>query len=90
MANHASAQKRQRQTAKRTARNQHIRTTVRTFIKRARAALEKKELKSAETLVQTASKLVDRAVSKGVYARATGSRYISRLTTRLSSLRKAG
>ena len=40
MANHASAKKRVRQTIKRTARNRHIRTTVRTCVKRVRAAIE--------------------------------------------------
>ena len=39
MANHASAKKRIRQTAKRTARNRHVRTTVRSKIKAARAAI---------------------------------------------------
>ena len=40
VANHASAKKRVRQTVKRTARNRHIRTYVRTCVKRVRAAVE--------------------------------------------------
>ena len=40
MANHASAKKRIRQSIKRTIRNRHVRSTVRTHVKRLRTAID--------------------------------------------------
>jgi len=68
-------------------RNRHVRTTVRTYIRRIRAALSERNLTRAEELYKTVSSVVDRAVSKGVYHRRTGSRYISRIATQLSALK---
>lgn len=86
MANHASAKKRVRQTLKRTERNKHIRTSVRTVLKRARTALHGSDVKAAEGAVMLACRAVDRAVSKGVYHRNTGARYIARLKTQFHAL----
>lgn len=79
MANHASAKKRIRQTEVRTARNRHVRSTVRTFIKRARQAVASGDTKAAEQAVREAESQIRQAVSKGVYHAKTGSRYVSRL-----------
>ncbi|MFW2389695.1 MAG: 30S ribosomal protein S20 [Polyangiales bacterium] len=86
MANHASAKKRVRQTIKRTARNRHIRTTVRTCVKRVRAAIEAGDAGAAKKALVEAASQIDGAVSKGLYHRKTGSRYISRLTHQVNSL----
>ncbi|HEY8429441.1 MAG TPA: 30S ribosomal protein S20 [Sandaracinaceae bacterium] len=86
MANHASAKKRIRQTIKRTARNRHIRSTVRTFIKRVRAAIQAGDKAAAQEALVAAVKKIDGAVSKGVYHRKTGSRYISRLSSQVAAL----
>ncbi len=86
MANHASSAKRIRQTAKRTKRNQHIRTTVRTYIKRVRDAVKTGNASAAQEALKVAVRRVDMAVSKGVYPRKTGSRYISRLTQAVAKL----
>lgn len=86
MANHASSKKRIRQTEKRTLRNKHIRTTVRTYIKRVRTAIAEGNKKAATEALVTASRGIDMAVSKGVYHRNTGSRYISRLTQQVNAL----
>ncbi|MEM6960282.1 MAG: 30S ribosomal protein S20 [Myxococcota bacterium] len=86
MANHASAKKRIRQTVKRTLRNKHIRSTVKTYVKQVRAAIDAGEVENAEAALKRASKMIDIAVSKGVYHRRTGSRYISRIATRVASL----
>ncbi len=83
MANHASSKKRIRQTAKRTLRNKHIRSTMRGAIKQARVALEEGS-KDAEALLKAAVRRIDKGVSQGVLHRKTGSRYISRLSQRLS------
>ncbi|MCB9594353.1 MAG: 30S ribosomal protein S20 [Sandaracinaceae bacterium] len=86
MANHASAKKRIRQTHKKTARNRHIRTTVRTVVKKVRAAIDAGDKETATSTLGKAVSLIDRAVAKGIYHRRTGSRYIGRLTERVLAL----
>jgi small subunit ribosomal protein S20 len=80
VANHVSAKKRIRQTERRTARNRHVRSTVRTFIKRARAAIEAGDPTATATAVREAESAIRKAISKGVFHHKTGSRYVSRLT----------
>ncbi|MFK7990308.1 MAG: 30S ribosomal protein S20 [Sandaracinaceae bacterium] len=86
MANHASAKKRIRQTLKRTERNKHIRTTVRTYVKRVREAVAAEDKTEASAALAIAVAKIDAAVHKGIYHRKTGSRYISRLTAQVSAL----
>lgn len=86
MANHASAKKRARQTIKRTARNRNIRTNVRTCVKRVRSAVESGDAGAAKKALIEAVSRIDGAVSKGIYHRKTGSRYISRLTHQVNAL----
>lgn len=86
MANHASAKKRIRQTLKRTARNQHVRSTVRTYIKRVRVAIESGDAAEAKIALADATRRIDMAVSKGVFPRLRGSRYISRLSSQVAAL----
>ena len=86
MANHASAKKRARQTIKRTARNRNIRTNVRTCVKRVRTAVESGDAGAAKKALIEAIGRIDGAVSKGIYHRKTGSRYISRLTHQVNAL----
>jgi len=86
VANHASAKKRARQTIKRTARNRNIRTNVRTCVKRVRTAVESGDAGAAKKALIEAVSRIDGAVSKGIYHRKTGSRYISRLTHQVNAL----
>jgi small subunit ribosomal protein S20 len=86
VANHASAKKRVRQTIKRTARNRNIRTNVRTSVKRVRAAIEAGDANAAKTALVAAVSRIDGAVSKGIFHRKTGSRYIARLTHQVNTL----
>jgi small subunit ribosomal protein S20 len=86
VANHESARKRIRQTAKRTTRLRKVRTTTRTFMKRLRSALLRGDKKSAEETLKVAISQIDRAVAKGVFHRRTGSRYISRLSSQVARL----
>jgi small subunit ribosomal protein S20 len=87
VASHASAKKRIRQTERRTARNRHVRSTVRTFIKRAREALGGTDAGAAKAAVLEAESAIRKAVSKGVVHAKTGSRYVSRLTTAANNLK---
>jgi small subunit ribosomal protein S20 len=86
VANHASAKKRIRQTLKRTERNKHIRSTVRGLVKQVRVAIAEGDKATAEQALKQASRRIDMAVTKGVYHRKTGSRYISRLTSQVNAL----
>ncbi|NOY94588.1 MAG: 30S ribosomal protein S20 [Deltaproteobacteria bacterium] len=86
MANHASAKKRIRQTVKRTARNKIIRTNVRTLVKRVRVAIDAGDAAAAKAALPAAIRRIDMAVTKGIYHRKTGSRYISRLSLRVAAL----
>lgn len=86
MANVPSAQKRIRQTTKRTARNKHVRTGVRTLMKTVREAIAGKDKKAAKVALTSAIQTIDSAVSKGVYPKKTGSRYVSRLSAHVAAM----
>jgi len=86
VAHHASAKKRIRQTAKRTVRNKHVRSTVRSMIKRVRVAVTGGDAEAARTALATAIKRIDQAVTKGVFHQSTGSRYVSRLSRQVAAL----
>ncbi|MCU0674764.1 MAG: 30S ribosomal protein S20 [Myxococcota bacterium] len=86
MANHESSKKRIRQTLKRTERNRHVRSTVRGSVKKVREAITTGDKTNAQAALATAVRRIDMAVSKGVYHRKTGSRYISRLSAQVAAL----
>ncbi|HET9595186.1 MAG TPA: 30S ribosomal protein S20 [Anaeromyxobacteraceae bacterium] len=78
MANTRSAEKRNRQAAKRRARNVRVRTALKTSVKKAREAV----LQGGEALkapVQAAIRVLDRAASKGIIHKNAAARRISRL-----------
>jgi len=87
VANHKSALKRNRQNEVRNARNTHIRTTMRTFVKKIRVAVSEGNLEAAEAALANAVPYIDKTASKGVIHKATASRKISRLTKLVNSLR---
>lgn len=86
MANHPSAEKRHRQSVKRAARNQKVRSRVRTVVKTARSAIEGGDKQAASTAVGIASRGLDKAVAKGVLHRNNASRRISRLARQAAKL----
>jgi small subunit ribosomal protein S20 len=86
MNKHPSAQKRHRQSLKRHARNQAIRSRVRTFVKRVRESIDAHDAGSAAELLPGATRALDRAVTKGVLHRNTAARKISRLTRAVRKL----
>lgn len=89
MANHASSEKRARQSLKRAARNRHVRSTLRGFVRAVREAVTSGDAAAAQKALVPAIAQIDKAVSKGVYPRKTGSRYISRLAAHVSALAKS-
>lgn len=80
MANHKSAEKRNRQRIKRRARNVFHLSTMRTYMKRLRKALEGNDLETAKESLPLALQAIGKAASKGVIHRNTASRYTSRVT----------
>lgn len=89
MANHPSAEKRNRQRVTRTARNRAITSSVRTLVKRVRTALHAKDKDAAATALKAATVALDKAASKGVFHPKAASRTISRLSAQLHRLSAA-
>jgi small subunit ribosomal protein S20 len=86
MANIKSAMKRIRQSEKRRLRNAAVRSTVRTSVKSARAAIEGGQADQARETLQRTIQILDKAVTKGVIHKNTAARRKSRLTRQLNAL----
>ena len=86
MANHKSAIKRIKQTEKRTDRNKHVRSTLRTFVKRVREAVATKDPAAAKTALELAIPVIDSAATKGIIHSSNASRNVSRLTKLVNTL----
>ena len=67
-------------------RNRAIKSRVRTYIRKFREAVESGDKQLAMEAYKAAQSQIDRAVSKGVLKRNTGSRYKSRLAARLMAM----
>jgi small subunit ribosomal protein S20 len=88
VANHASAEKRNRQRVVRTERNRSKKSEVRTMVKKVRAAVSAKDKGAAETALRTATRVLDRAASQGALHTRSASRTISRLAAAVAKLAK--
>ena len=86
MANTASARKRIRQTAVRTARNQARTSRMRTFMKKVEVAIAGGNKAAAAEALRGAQPEMQRAVGKGVVKLNTVARKISRLSARIKKL----
>jgi small subunit ribosomal protein S20 len=86
MANHKSAEKRIRQTEKRTAINRSRMSRVRTFVKKVEAAIVSGDKAAAQSAFQQAQPELHRAITKGVMHKNTASRKLSRLALRINAL----
>ena len=86
MANIKSQIKRNRQTVKRKARNQAVRSELKTRVKGAVAAARTGDAQATEDALRLAQKRIDTAVSKGVLHKRTAARQKSRLTRRVRQL----
>ena len=87
MANTKSAQKRNRQALKRRARNQAVRTQVKSAVKKVREALASKDTARFQEAFRAAVRTLDRAASKGVLHPKNASRRIARLAHAASAAR---
>jgi small subunit ribosomal protein S20 len=86
LAHHKSALKRIKQNKKRADRNKHVRTTLRTFVKRVREAVAANDDVRAKESLAAAIPVIDSAASKGIIHRNKASRDISRLTKLINTL----
>jgi small subunit ribosomal protein S20 len=86
MANHKSAEKRIRQTEKRTLVNKIRVSRIRTFVKKVEAAIESGDKAAAREALRAAQPEMQRGVGKGVLHRNTVARKISRLAHRIAAL----
>jgi small subunit ribosomal protein S20 len=86
MANIRSAKKRIRQTAAKTQVNRNRVSRIRTFIKKVETAIDSGDKGAANDALKAAQPEIQRGVTKGVLAKSTASRKISRLNARIKAL----
>ncbi|MBI5286449.1 MAG: 30S ribosomal protein S20 [Deltaproteobacteria bacterium] len=86
MATHSSALKRHRQSLKRSTRNVAVKSAIKTAIKKVKEAIEEGKTDEAKIALTKATRLLDKAVSKGVFHRNNVSRRVSRLTRAVNSI----
>jgi small subunit ribosomal protein S20 len=87
MPSHASAEKRVRRTAKRTAINKNRKSQMRTAVRKVEEALASGNRETAAAALKAAEPQIMRSASKGVIHKNAGSRKVSRLTARLKKLK---
>ncbi|RME07461.1 MAG: 30S ribosomal protein S20 [Anaerolineae bacterium] len=88
MANIKSQIKRNRQNEKRRLRNRVFRGRARTFVKKARLAIESGDVEAAREATRMAVSALDKAAEKGVIHKNNAARRKSRLMKRLAALEK--
>ena len=86
MPNHKSAEKRDRQNAKRNAINTTNRTQLRGAIKKLRVAVAGGHKEEAQTLLPQIVSVIDKSVQKGVLHRNAAARHKSRLSGHVKEL----
>jgi len=86
MANHLSAQKRVRQTERRTEFNRFAKTRMRHQIRAMRKALAAKDHGDLNAQLVSTFSLLDKAARKGYIKPGTAARYKSRLHTRVKAV----
>jgi small subunit ribosomal protein S20 len=86
MANHKSAEKRIRQTERRTAVNKARVSRLRTFIKKVETAIDSGDKEAARAAYAEAQPELHRGVTKGVVHKNMVARKLSRLSGRIKAL----
>lgn len=86
MANHLSAKKRIRSTARRTDINGARRGRIRTYVRKVEEAIATGDKAAAQTAMQGAMPELHRGVLRGILHKNTAARKISRLTKRIKLL----
>ncbi|TLD82197.1 30S ribosomal protein S20 [Helicobacter sp. MIT 05-5293] len=88
MANHKSAEKRIRQTKKRTERNRYYKTRIKNIIRDVREAVANQDVPKAQEALKVANKELHKYVSKGILKKNTAARKVSRLNASVKKIAK--
>lgn len=86
MANSAQARKRARQSEKRRKHNVHLRSIVRTAIKRIVKAIEAGDKGAAQTEYKTGAPIIDRMADKGLIHKNKAARHKSHLNSQIKAM----
>jgi small subunit ribosomal protein S20 len=86
MANHKSAEKRARQTERRTAVNSSRRSRVRGSIKKVEEAIKAGDKKAAAEALRSAQPEIQRGATARVVAKNAAARRVSRLNARIKAM----
>ena len=86
MANIASARKRARQAVKKRAHNMSLRSRMRTYVKRVRAAIDAGDKDAATTAYAEVVSSLDGSTSKGIIHANNAARKKSRLNAQIKAL----
>lgn len=86
MANIQSAKKRWRQNIRRRAINKISKSTMRSYIKKTRKAIQNKDKQTAQKLLPPTFSVIDKAVKKGSIHKNKGNRYKSRLSRQVETI----
>lgn len=87
MPNSASAKKRLRQSQDRRLHNRSIRSTVRTAIRKVRAAIDAGDVEASTAAFQVATKRLDQAAAKNILHANAAARTKSRLSKAIKNLK---
>ena len=86
MATHVSAEKRIRQTARRTDANRARLSRIRTFVKKVETAIAARDKDAARAAFKAAQPEMQRGAMKGVTSKNAVARKLSRLSARIKAL----
>jgi small subunit ribosomal protein S20 len=86
MANHKSAEKRARQTERRTVENNARRSRVRGSIKKVEEAIKSGDKKAANDALKLAQPDIQRGATARVIAKSAAARRVSRLNARIKAM----
>jgi len=86
MANHPSAEKRNRQTQRRTDVNRARMSRIRSYVKKVETAIAAGDKNAAKQAFADAAPEMQRGIGKGVVHQRTVARKLSRLSARIKSL----
>jgi len=89
LSTHKSAEKRARQNEKNRVRNRSWRSKIKTASRKIEKAIADKNIESLDSLYHDFISTVDKAVSKGVLHKNTGSRKKSRIASKIIRLKSS-
>ncbi|MBA4416849.1 MAG: 30S ribosomal protein S20 [Syntrophus sp. (in: bacteria)] len=90
MRKNKSAIKRARQADEKRLRNSHVKSTMKTYIKKITAVMENKDAEHVDEAFKKAVSFINRAASKGVIHHNNASRKVARLSKKVHSFSQKG